>query len=338
MLESKPAFVVEQANPSSSSDMNQERKITTQSEYVLPPTGPYSSFFNDTELQDYYEDFRSSTKDRIFIAKPSDLKDLVLKFKNKLLVRNNFTQYGFMQPSTLALTTNAYGFIIGNSEDFTEKTFLPNLAALEPKHCVSLLLPTADHWWNSNSASTFTGFIERVGNDIKSLAMDEDFKISMERFKQNRDVLLNFKNKYLAFTKVVNGEVVPAVFGVKIYNSNQFSSEINVPMVQIMDDNSLELAKGEDLVPPTFMHTLLLLSVTGFKITRSGITLDTEVNYLLYRPFQRLQRKQQSVFILSKHIIHEKSNSSPSTSTSRSALSDVDDERPSKKSKTSAFD
>lgn len=331
LLELK-SVVPEQASPSTSFDINIERKVSAQNEYVLPP----SSFFSDTELEDYYEDFRSSATDRIFIAKINDLNEVILNFKKKPVVRNNFTQYTFMKNPTLALTTNAYGLVVGNSEDFTEKTVLPNLAALEPKHRVSLLLPTADHWWNKNSASTFRAFVERFANEIKSLAMDNDFKISMERFNQTRDVLINFKTKYLSATKVVNDEVVPCVFGVKMYNTNQFSSEINVPMAQIMDSNSLELSKGEDLVPPTFMHALLLLTITGFKITRSGISMDTEVNYLLYRPFQRLERKKQNLFTLTKHIIHEKSGCS--SSTSRTPLGDVEEERPFKKPKPTTFE
>lgn len=262
------------------------------------------------------------------------------------MIRNNYTQYSYLQTPTLALVTNAYGFVIGNSEDFADRTVLYSLAALEAKHRISLLLPTSDHWWNKNSSATFKAFIERMGTEIKSLAMDQDFTNAMIRFRQNKDVLINFKKKYLTSTKIVNDEVVPAVFGVKVYhNSSQSTSELNLPMAQILDDNTLEASNGQDLIPPTFMHVLILLSVTGFKITKSDISLDTEVNYLIYRPFKRLERKKKPLFTLNKHIVHEKktfATSASDTSLDFSNFAEVshsDEEQTlAKKIKTNAFE
>lgn len=339
LLQSKPLFVdQDKQQPSTSSPVENISRnvISRDNEYVLHPG---YTFFEEPNLQEYYEDFKSSATDKIFMTN-SELGDISFIFNKKPVIRNNYTQYSFVKVPTLALTTNAYGFIIGNSEQFTERTSLPNLAALEAKHRVSLLLPTADHWWNKNSASAFRSFILQVGNSIRSLAMDEEFKSAMHRFRHDKDVLIDFKNKYLSATKTINNETVPAVFGVKVYNSNQFNSELNLSMAQIMDDNSLEESSGSDLVPPTYMHALLLLSVGGFKITKSGISLDTEVNYLLYRTFKKIERTKQSPFKLNKHVIQKRGLSSSTSLDSSSNLSDVDEEGPSlkKSNKSDAFE
>lgn len=333
LLNLKPPMMPGSSSQASGSqEVNADKimNMNKENEYLLAPSGPYS-FFEDIELIEYYEDFKTSSPDSIFISKSTDLADISLKFKPPL-IRNNYCQYSYVKVPTLGLATNAYGFVIGNSENFTDKTILYSLAQLEPKHRVSLLLPTSDYWWNRTSSSTFKAFIELMGNNIKSLAMCEEFKNSMIRFGQDKNVLINFKNKYISATKIINDELVPAVFGVKMLNSNQFNSEIKVPMAKVLDDNSLEVSTGEDLMPPKFMHALLLLSVTGFKITKSGISIDTEINYLIYRSFQRLERKRQSLFSLQKHVVHGKrSISEANTSFNSSNFGESDDEQHSPK-------
>lgn len=304
--------------------MEADKSVTVNNDYLVVPSG--CTFFEEAELMDYYDDFKNSAPQSIFISKASDLVDVSLNLKTTPIIRNNYCQYSYVQAPTLAFATNAYGIIVNNSENFSDKTTLYNLAQLEPKHRVTLLLPTSDYWWSKNSSSMFKAFIEQVGTDIKSLAMQEDFKTSMTRFGHNKNVLMDFKCKYLSATRVLGDETVPAVFGVKIFNTNEFNSKIRVPMAQVQDDDTLEVSTGNDLVPPKFMHSLILLTVTGFKITKSGISLDTEVKYLIYRLSKRLERNRDSLFSLQRHIVRSKRrNSESNTSLNDSSFDEYDD-------------
>ncbi|KAJ8962054.1 hypothetical protein NQ314_005837 [Rhamnusium bicolor] len=119
--------------------------------------------------------------------------------------------------------------------------------ALLPKHRVSLLVPTADHWWNEDSRLLMRGFIEQFVYDLKLLASNTDFRAAIDRF---------------------NIQDIPAALSA------------------LHKVESAVKTKWKELINPSHLHTMLLVSVKGFKITKSGFSLDMVLKSMLFDKVQ----------------------------------------------------
>jgi hypothetical protein len=164
--------------------------------------------------------------------------------------------------------------------------------------------------------------IEHFVNDLKSLAQNNAFCSAFETFaiKNVPATLQLFHNKLLNATKSINGKQQPGVFGFRVFNTNSIPSTISVPLGEIKDKQT-QMHKWKKLVTPAHLHTMMFVQVHGFKITRSGFTLDMSLEAMFYERAAIVDNERlRSSFIIPKNSPYVIAGSHSSSS------SDGDDE------------
>jgi hypothetical protein len=75
----------------------------------------------------------------------TNLREKKFKFRKSPTNKLNYCQFQYKRPPVLFLVTNAYGMFITNSENFTQRTVIHDIKALQVKHRVAMLVPTVDY-------------------------------------------------------------------------------------------------------------------------------------------------------------------------------------------------
>lgn len=218
------------------------------------------------------------------------LREARLKISKKSKAdKQNFCQFSYKKPPTLFLLANAYGLTVNNAEDYQHRTILRHIDELEPKHRVQILLPTVAHWWHEPSRQLMEDFVERFVQDVKIIAQKFAFAEVCKRFglaNNMRQVFQNLRNKLLtakAAKSVTHNKLAPGVFGVRVYNSLEMPSRIPTPVfVYDKEKKSIKTCKWQNLLQPSYLHAMLLVQIRGFKITKSGVSLDMSLESFAY--------------------------------------------------------
>lgn len=228
------------------------------------------------------------------------LREARLKIsKNPKADKQNVCHFSYKKPPTLFLLTNAYGLTVNNAEDYQHRTILRHIDELEPKHRVQILLPTVAHWWHEPSRQLMEDFVERFVQDVKIIAQKFAFVEACKRFglaNNMRQVFQNLRNKLLtakAAKSFTRNKLAPGVFGVRVYNSLEMPSRIPTPVfVYDKEKKSIKTCKWQNLLQPSYLHAMLLVQIRGFKITKSGVSLDMSLESFAYSPieFVRVER------------------------------------------------
>lgn len=146
---------------------------------------------------------------------PEELTAAKLNFQKYASVkRSTFSQFKYKKPPTLFLLTNMFGLSVNTAEDFMTKLNICNINELLPKHRISVLLPTAAYWWHAESRALFDTAINRLINDITTLANVDDFKNALQNFNLHQTVkqtIASLKSKLLTGSKRMEGKNKPSV-------------------------------------------------------------------------------------------------------------------------------
>lgn len=142
-------------------------------------------------------------------------------------------------------------------------------------------------------------FVERFVQDVKIIAQKFAFVEACKRFdlaNNMRQVFQNLRNKLLtakAAKSFTRNKLAPDVFGVRVYNSLEMPSRIPTPVfVYDKEKKSIKTCKWQNLLQPSYLHAMLLVQIRGFKITKSGVSLDMSLESFAYSPieFVRVER------------------------------------------------
>ena len=71
--------------------------------------------------------------------------------------------------------------------------------------------------------------------------------------------------------------LVAGVFGPRIYTTQHIPAKITARLFEAKDGKTLTAAKWKRLIIPNYFHAAVFLKVSGFEITRNGISLDVNV-------------------------------------------------------------
>lgn len=134
--------------------------------------------------------------------------------------------------------------------------------------------------------------------DIRTVITTSAFESALEKFNitELRMLATNIKTKYVNGTKIIDGVKTPNIFNVKIYNNYKVPSEIQTPLGEVLGIGNVEEVSWNKLLIPTYMHASMIIQCRGFKLTRSGITMDYSVEYLAYEKVDRLERTPKNTF------------------------------------------
>lgn len=102
--------------------------------------------------------------------------------RNELQVSEKCHQFQYKKPPLLFAVTNTYGVVISTSEEYFSRSQIYDIRALQPRHRVSLLVPTIPYWWNVESKTMMSALWGRFITDMKCLAASHRFRSAVERF------------------------------------------------------------------------------------------------------------------------------------------------------------
>lgn len=131
------------------------------------------TLFDASELEKFYERYKRSLPDCHPVRIAAELQDMNYKFHKSVINKTNFCQFQYKKPPLLFAVTNAYRVFITTSEEYFFRSTIRDIKALQPRHRVSLLVPTIQHWWNAESKAMLLAFLERFINDMKCLAASQ---------------------------------------------------------------------------------------------------------------------------------------------------------------------
>lgn len=248
-------------------------------------------------MEKFFERYKRSLPDCHPIRTAAELQDMNYKFRKSAINKNHFCQFQYKKPPLLFVVTNTYGVFISTSEEYFSRSIIHDIRALQPRHRVSLLIPTIQHWWNAESKAMMSAFLERFINDMKCLAANQQFRSAIERFAiaDIKESLKALRTKLMTATKNINGQTTPGVFGLRIENTLNVPSQIHVSLAEIIG-RTVQPSKWKKLLVPSYMHAALMISVKGFKITKSGFSLDFKVESLAYKKVAQIDRAPRQSF------------------------------------------
>lgn len=199
------------------------------------------------------------------------------------------------------MITNSYGICISNSEDFGEKTIMENLNSLEGKHRVSVLLPTAMHMWHKPSSALFEAVFDGFIDDIRKLSTKGDEFVNNLgsqniKLKEMKQIIEKLRVKYINGTTQKQDQKNPAVFGVKLFTTQVPPVKIVAPILLMQKGEIIE-SKWKYIAKPSYLYSALILKLTGFKITKNGISLDIIVECLLYNKMAVDKIEKKSIYL-----------------------------------------
>ncbi|XP_055904177.1 uncharacterized protein LOC129939988 [Eupeodes corollae] len=289
----------------SSDDEDYDVSIDTENLYLLQP--------KDGELEnEVVEKCISEVKESEgIITKELEYVAFKRKFHPNVINRFNYTQYNYKNPIKFAVIGNSYGVCVSNLEDFSTKTVMESLNSLEAKHRVSVLMPTA---WHAETKKLMTSVIEGFITDLRKLStkskdLENNLKKHNIKFSDMPDILNKLKTRYITGSSIRQGKTSPGVFGVRLFTSQTPPAKILSPVLELKGDSIVE-SKWEKLSTPNYMYSVIIVKFTGFKITKSGLSLDLAVDCLLYKKMQRSHEKPESSYLRASVVVKRRATES----------------------------
>lgn len=203
------------SSPEDSSDDDVPNVSISDNPYTIRPSN--SSFFlNVAHVEEIYSSFKNyDFTEKNFFKSSAELSTTKLQFnKYASTKKHTFTQFKYKKPPTLFLLTNPFGLSINSAENYMTKLSIHDHKALLPKHRVAVLLPTTSHWWHTESKTLFETAINRLVNNMTTLAHVKDFTLN----QRMKDVIVTFKSKFFTLSKTFQDKT----FSLKFYLSSEY--------------------------------------------------------------------------------------------------------------------
>lgn len=239
--------------------------------------------FDVPEMEAFYDRYKKSLSESHPVRLASELKAMKYKFRRNAINKANFCQFLYKKAPLLFVVTNAYGIFITDSENYKSRSSIHDIRALQPRHRVSLLVPTIQHLWHVESREMMLAYVEHFINDMKCLAGNDQFQSAIERFgiQDIREAIQSIRIKLIHATKTINGQKTPGIFGLRIENTLHVPSKISVSLAEISGKN-IQPAKWKKLIIPSYLHSAVMIYVKGIKITKNGFTVDFNLESLAF--------------------------------------------------------
>lgn len=132
-----------------------------------------------------------------------------------------------------------------------------------------------------------TFFKDKLVHDLKAVSSSDVFTETINRFTITNPAQAwkNLLEKIFTAKKPNNKDVMsPGVWDKKVLNTQIMLSTIPIQLVEFKK-GTLKFSKvmWKNLVLKLkYIHGLAVITISGLKLTRSGITLDTELELLSY--------------------------------------------------------
>lgn len=260
------------------------------SEYQQKPKES-SEFWNDKKLTahiEFIKDFHNKMEVCVF-TEPSEIAaSKLLKLRKKAVKTSNYVQFVYKTPARVCVATNVYGLMISTVDNWKNRHAINDVADLTGRHRVSVLCATTKFWWHEPSKLLMDSLIDRVNTDMKCLSANEDFRSALDAF--NLEYVLSARVRFMreklqTNIKQMGKQQKPGVFGLKIYNSGGSFSEITAELGKI-NTSGVKSAKWNNLLPAKYNHAVLVIRIDGFKITRSGFSIDMVLENMAYEKIE----------------------------------------------------
>lgn len=294
-------------NDSSSECEEEEKNNENINKYAQKPS---DGIFKMDIIKGFLQDVKKN--DASLITTPSDYLEKKRKFNKNALKRFNFVQYNYKTPIKFAYVSNVFGICVSNSEDFTNKTTMTNLNSLEAKHRVSVLLPSVKNNWHTESTELFTKIFDGFVEDLRKLnSKSNEFKDNLSsqniKISDMKQLIEKLRTKHVTGTTTYMNSTKPTVFGVKLFTTQVPSVKINCPVMELKSNKFVE-SKWKKLAKPVYMHSINVIKLTGFKITKTGISLDLCMDFMGYTPIeeQAAENNKRSAYFLSEYVVQAK--------------------------------
>lgn len=262
---------------------------TPTSEYQQAPKE--SSEFWNTELAnhiEYVKDYHGKRGICIFTNPEEIVASKNLKFKKNAIKASNYGQFVYKTPARICVATNVYGLMVSSVTDWKNQHAIDDVSDLTGSHRVSVLCASTKFWWHEPSKRLMDALINRVLSDMKCLLGNQDFHSLLDSFGL-ADVcsvrVRSLREKLQTSVNEKGKEPKPGVFGLKIHNTGGSSSKINCVLGQVKP-SGVKRAKWNNLLPAKYIHAVLVLRVDGFKITRSGFSIDLVAEQIAYEKIE----------------------------------------------------
>lgn len=271
---------------------------TPTSEYQQAPKE--SSEFWNKKLANHIEfvkDFHGKRDICVFINLEEIVASKNLKFKKKAIKASNYGQFVYKTPARICVATNVYGLMVSSVNNWKNQHAIDDVSDLTGRHRVSVLCASTKFWWHEPSKRLMDALIDRVLSDMKSLSANEDFRSLLDSFDLE-DVcavrVRSLREKLQSSVNEKGKQLKPGVFGLKIHNSGGSSSKITCELGQVKP-SGIKSAKWNNLLPAKYIHAVLVLRVDGFKITRSGFSIDLVIENMAYEKMEERKYEHKLV-------------------------------------------
>lgn len=262
----------------SSSESDDEVEMDNENKYLKNPT---EKEFNSKVIDDYIEKIKKIDNNIVLTVDEFNLQKR--KFQKDIIKRFNYVQYNYKKPIKFLIKCNSYGVCVSNSEDFSDKTIMENFNSLEAKHRAAILMPSMKHNWHEPSNALFTAVVEGFVMDLRKLVTKNNaaFNDSLDsvNFKMNNlpKNIDSLRNKFLKGSIIKQGKMMPSVFGVRLFTSQVPPVKFQATLIELKG-GELSTSKWEKLAKPGYMHSVQIIKLSGFKITKTGISLDLSID------------------------------------------------------------